>query len=261
MLSDPAATPSPSSREGSGLNAPSGAQCFPTAVGKAARANGWPGLNAPSGAQCFPTRNDVYGVYPNSRVSQCTFWCSVLSDSKFEAPLRAHNVVSMHLLGAQCFPTLWDALEAAREARSQCTFWCSVLSDSHMVLAYVRVIGTVSMHLLVLSAFRPLYPRLWCFPQFWSQCTFWCSVLSDTSPWHATRPTCSCLNAPSGAQCFPTRRLAARSPTPKACLNAPSGAQCFPTENPLRALKKGTRLNAPSGAQCFPTPESGQQGC
>ena len=38
-------------------------------------------LNAPSGAQCFPTRPSVAGVEAGlSGWSQCTFWCSVLSD-------------------------------------------------------------------------------------------------------------------------------------------------------------------------------------
>ena len=62
------------------------------------------GLNAPSGAQCFPTRCclTMSGPRPSS---QCTFWCSVLSD-KIKA-------------------TPWIA-----QGMSQCTFWCSVLSDS-----------------------------------------------------------------------------------------------------------------------------------
>ena len=39
-----------------GLNAPSGAQCFPTAGYSANMYALHVGLNAPSGAQCFPTR-------------------------------------------------------------------------------------------------------------------------------------------------------------------------------------------------------------
>ena len=105
--------------------------------------------------------------------------------------------------GAQCFPTR--------------SFWRYFPDCS------------VSMHLLVLSAFRPtltadrehLEHRL-------SQCTFWCSVLSDSR----TRP-----DKPG------TRRL-----------NAPFGAQCFPTWNFLFFdLMSAFRLNAPFGAQCFPT--------
>ena len=38
------------------------------------------GLNAPFGAQCFPTR-DRATRRPRKRLSQCTFWCSVLSDA------------------------------------------------------------------------------------------------------------------------------------------------------------------------------------
>ena len=90
------------------------------------------------------------------RESQCTFWCSVLSD------LKRKN--------CWCF-----------KCSSQCTFWCSVLSDPvrrrrhiphprvsmHLlVLSAFRLLlydeatgqcmGHVSMHLLVLSAFRPI---------------------------------------------------------------------------------------------------------
>ena len=85
-----------------GLNAPSGAQCFPTLRRKPNRAGlrrvsmhllvlsafrlwwrdirviSFQGLNAPSGAQCFPT---VKETLPCAGLeSQCTFWCSVLSD-------------------------------------------------------------------------------------------------------------------------------------------------------------------------------------
>ena len=60
----------------------------------------------------------------------------------------------------------------------------------------------VSMHLLVLSAFRLIsVPQGG--PLDKSQCTFWCSVLSDKKCEHE-RALTSCLNAPSGAQCFPT---------------------------------------------------------
>ena len=60
-------------------------------------------LNAPSGAQCFPTVS--WQCYGATRQSQCTFWCSVLSDQMGK------------LLPEKAF-------------KSQCTFWCSVLSDS-----------------------------------------------------------------------------------------------------------------------------------
>ena len=63
-----------------GLNAPFGAQCFPTGAGLVLD-QGAPCLNAPFGAQCFPTAGHTTqegDVIP----SQCTFWCSVLSDRK-----------------------------------------------------------------------------------------------------------------------------------------------------------------------------------
>ena len=68
--------------------------------------------------------------------------------------------------------------------------------------------------------------------EFVSQCTFWCSVLSDGSRArsHRGRPG---LNAPFGAQCFPTAyRWGSRVFV--SCLNAPFGAQCFPTSVVLR---------------------------
>ena len=88
--------------------------------------------------------------------SQCTFWCSVLSD-------RARSRSSG-----------W-------ETRSQCTFWCLVLSDR------IRRSGRLSRVFFCLNA--PSGAQ--CFPTqihrqlidntdwYWSQCTFWCSVLSD----------------------------------------------------------------------------------
>ena len=36
-------------------------------------------------------------------------------------------------------------------------------------------------------------------------------------------------------------------------LNAPFGAQCFPTFHEDLAIETGSGLNAPFGAQCFPT--------
>ena len=66
-----------------------------------------------------------------SILSQCTFWCSVLSDPKGAAAHPPTDVLS------QC--TFWcsvlsDGVALYRRdvphCRSQCTFWCSVLSDS-----------------------------------------------------------------------------------------------------------------------------------
>ena len=61
------------------------------------------------------------------------------------------------------------------------------------------------MHLLVLSAFRPICGTMW------------------------MTGSIAGLNAPSGAQCFPTRR-AYLDVAGIDSLNAPSGAQCFPTQ-------------------------------
>ena len=80
--------------------------------------------------------------------------------------------------GAQCFPT-WDRddVVVAHDV-SQCTFWCSVLSDIPIGIVNAQILP-VSMHLLVLSAFR-------------------------LSPIPLLGLHISCLNAPFGAQCFPT---------------------------------------------------------
>ena len=85
-------------------------------------------------------------------LSQCTFWCSVLSD---------------WLTWIGCVIIFM----------SQCTFWCSVLSDLDIDTAPVPLLN-VSMHLLVLSAFRQGVVDL-ALLLGQSQCTFWCSVLSD----------------------------------------------------------------------------------
>ena len=84
-------------------------------------------------------------------LSQCTFWCSVLSDPSHKPRLGV-------CLPSQC--TFWCSVlsdlklggRQQRDAGSQCTFWCSVLSDTG---DRGRPTGVpVSMHLLVLSAFR-----------------------------------------------------------------------------------------------------------
>ena len=110
------------------------------------------------------------------------------------------------------------------------------------------------MHLLVLSAFRPESLESALSSLELSQCTFWCSVLSDLSMFSLGISTLKSLNAPSGAQCFPTR-TDATDQSIGFRLNAPSGAQCFPTCGQAMLLASSFRcLNAPSGAQCFPTP-------
>ena len=138
-------------------------------------------LNAPSGAQCFPTIESNIPDVNFIQGSQCTFWCSVLSDGH-GGGASGHQKGRLNApSGAQCFPTLSRASPCG-VMQSQCTFWCSVLSDCtwhYMNPTYLDV----SMHLLVLSAFRragkgdgePLRSGT-------SQCTFWCSVLSDRYP-------------------------------------------------------------------------------
>ena len=123
-----------------------------------------PGLNAPSGAQCFPTKELSV--------------CLVITSERLNAPS-----------GAQCFPTT-KRLETSpiEEDMSQCTFWCSVLSDREK------------------SRERSDRDRR-------SQCTFWCSVLSDIVG-RRRRISDRRLNAPSGAQCFPTPPPENRATTP-----------------------------------------------
>ena len=141
-----------------GLNAPFGAQCFPT-VEALAVVEAVECLNAPFGAQCFPTFYEVTSVLAVP-ASQCTFWCSVLSDQKRRD------------------------MDSIQSIESQCTFWCSVLSDL-AGCRHRRPVPGVSMHLLVLSAFRLVRGRV---------------MVAGTG----------CLNAPFGAQCFPTCRWQTR---------------------------------------------------
>ena len=60
------------------------------------------------------------------------------------------------------------------------------------------------MHLLVLSAFRLEDTTDYAVNGFMSQCTFWCSVLSDKTKMELNKELTEGLNAPFGAQCFPT---------------------------------------------------------
>ena len=106
--------------------------------------------------------------------------------------------------GAQCFPTTPIRPNDGNAVMSQCAFWCSVLSD----LSTSRSIAAMSTS---------------------SQCTFWCSVLSDSIIEITTYSGTPRLNAPSGAQCFPSRLGRPGRRPAYAGLNAPSGAQCFPT--------------------------------
>ena len=221
------------------------------------------GLNAPSGAQCFPTgpvrrRRHVFcrvsmhllvlsafrrpGGWSSMRRttwSQCTFWCSVLSDFfTYESDTGDRQRLNAPS-GAQCFPTSSSRRHRRMALLSQCTFWCSVLSDCTL-----PVHGQCRTCLNAPSGAQ-------CFP-------------TDLNGPYGMQMVWS-LNAPSGAQCFPTNIVLdiwhrpasipvsmhllvlsafrpgdrggdGRSP---ACLNAPSGAQCFPTLRSATSDPKG----------------------
>ena len=196
-----------------------------------------------------------------SALSQCTFWCSVLSD-------RATTQT-----------------DRSRLFRSQCTFWCSVLSDRGQADALEHAVSYVSMHLLVLSAFR-----LSAFsfekastPQV-SMHLLVLSAFRRTTTQRPSKPGTVSMHllvlsafrrddrkravlAPTVSMhllvlsAFRLRRTGRTSvPTPR--LNAPFGAQCFPTMSSDVPPLRTTRLNAPFGAQCFPTilpPQRGTQ--
>ena len=89
------------------LNAPSGAQCFPT-CGNKSQARLGQSLNAPSGAQCFPTRSTFECKTLEDVMSQCTFWCSVLSDSAPRKP--RHNAVYRNEIAADLESTTSNRL-------------------------------------------------------------------------------------------------------------------------------------------------------
>ena len=112
----------------------------------------------------------------------------------------------MHLLVLSAFRRKTLAVAQADLTKSQCTFWCSVLSDLKLIFG------------------RPLSILM-------SQCTFWCSVLSDDRLVAAGKPREQGLNAPFGAQCFPTSKSPSLPKKNRQRLNAPFGAQCFPTES------------------------------
>ena len=126
-------------------------------------------------------RVDRHGRVPVCPQSQCTFWCSVLSDPFQRKGYGALQIFGLNApFGAQCFPTRIDASRQRAYDLSQCTFWCSVLSDLNVKMNEIMPYY-VSMHLLVLSAFRQEEQEL--------------NKLEKGR-----------LNAPFGAQCFPTTR-------------------------------------------------------
>ena len=209
--------------------------------------------------------------------SQCTFWCSVLSDPH-------HHWHPPHPCESQC--TFWCSVLSDRVTRkhselvcilSQCTFWCSVLSDiisdaggllggclnapfGAQCFPTLRPLGgersllRVSMHLLVLSAFRPgwlpgqtfgpglVSMHLLVLSAFRheqidsemdilrSQCTFWCSVLSDVCPGAERVPQIPVSMHLLVLSAF-RRGTSLDSSFRFSRLNAPFGAQCFPTSH------------------------------
>ena len=259
-----------------GLNAPSGAQCFPTLTWLERLPLVGVGLNAPSGAQYFPTLCSGSAPAPKISCLNAPSGAQYFPTADGGDHFLFRHTVSMHLL----------VLSAFRRKSQFAKFEIEQVSIHLLVLSAFRpanrktfatTTSKVSMHLLVLSAFRPVIDGLDAL-DCGSQCTFWCSVLSDTSKqvcglW----PFATGLNAPSGAQYFPTwsatdhrillaivsmhllvlsafrleQCLFAR--TVFLCLNAPSGAQCFPTAALSAKAEYVDCLNAPSGAQCFPT--------
>ena len=161
-------------------------------------------LNAPFGAQCFPTGGSDGTPDPVGSVSMHLLVLSAFRPANRKHRRDGRQQVSMHLLVLSAFRplpadgypgvsvqsqcTFWCSvlsdrsnmsLSAAGPHGSQCTFWCSVLSDIHLNRARV-LFSRVSMHLLVLSAFRPVMLADAVSPPQ-SQCTFWCSVLSDAA--------------------------------------------------------------------------------
>ena len=185
------------------LNAPSGAQCFPTASWSPTTSERY-GLNAPSGAQCFPTVILALAIM-RLKVSMHLLVLSAFRHSTSTLPSSRSSGLNAPS-GAQCFP-------AQLKSHYKDDWETSLNAPS----------GAQCFPTIRAGMGSPSFPV--------SQCTFWCSVLSDTTIIKASMVLLSCLNAPSGAQCFPTIYPALPDRTLSPSLNAPSGAQCFPTPN------------------------------
>ena len=152
--------------------------------------------------------------------------------------------------GAQCFPTTSYSPSG----------FCSIVSMHLLVLSAFRLgkaVGkkereAVSMHLLVLSAFRQNQESSWL---AFHSVSMHLLVLSAFRPSLKRVDACGTkrLNAPFGAQCFPTILTTPLHAGAVRRLNAPFGAQCFPTRSIRFNVFEPTGLNAPFGAQCFPT--------
>ena len=67
-----------------------------------------------------------------SEMSQCTFWCRVLTDALKGGAVFAYYAVSMHLLVPGAYrPATLHTLRVVH-VMSQCTFWCRVLTDCRL---------------------------------------------------------------------------------------------------------------------------------
>ena len=141
------------------------------------------------------------GVQDYAGGSQCTFWCSVLSDLVTGLGPSVLVPVSMHLLVLSAFRPGKSCLSTLPSMRSQCTFWCSVLSDPEVKAAFHSINR--------------------------SQCTFWCSVLSDRQ--RKSPSFCAHVSMHLLVLSAFRRRRIRLSLRGVQSLNAPSGAQCFPT--------------------------------
>ena len=160
-------------------------------------------LNAPFGAQCFPTGRRGRGLEPQGPVSMHLLVLSAFR--RIGSRTRAwRSYVSMHLLVLSAF-RLKPGYPV--EGPGPVSMHLLVLSAfrPRILDNTRRTVRFVSMHLLVLSAFRHRALRgaacgapglnapfgAQCFPTSCSeihsksfdvsQCTFWCSVLSDRS--------------------------------------------------------------------------------
>ena len=110
-------------------------------------------LNAPFGAQCFPTSRTATQATCLSRVSMHLLVLSAFRLASGVVCTKTPTGLNAPF-GAQCFPTVFEGVVEVVCFGSQCTFWCSVLSDLALLTGMTRKRGSVSMHLLVLSAFR-----------------------------------------------------------------------------------------------------------
>ena len=160
------------------------------------------GLNAPSGAQCFPTlccglsiilrvvsmhllvlsafRHSYDEPLEGSRQFQVSMHLLVLSAFRPQKTTlnRPKHAVSMHLLVLSAFRL---SLTSPSASGRTCVSMHLLVLSAFRLVSFQELDGSgfyVSMHLLVLSAFRHQSTRFDC-PRSRSQCTFWCSVLSD----------------------------------------------------------------------------------